>query len=107
MFRHLCFAARFLAREGRRYPPKAVVGLAAGKLTGQTLGPYDFKGGLKSKCFRVLKANGFTIITKNKHKLCDFNVHPQGCSTTVENFLKLVFIFWLNMIMIFSHVCQI
>ena len=30
--------------EGRRYPPKAVVGLAAGKITGQTLGPYDFKG---------------------------------------------------------------
>lgn len=52
--------------EGRRYAPKAVVGLAAGKLTGESLGPYDFKGGLKSKCFRVLQANGFTIITKGE-----------------------------------------
>jgi 5-methylcytosine-specific restriction protein A len=52
--------------EGRRYAPKAVVGLAAGKLTGEPLGPYDFKGGLKSKCFRVLEANGFTIITKGE-----------------------------------------
>lgn len=52
--------------EGRRYAPKAVVGLAAGKVTGAPLGPYDFKGGLKSKCFRVLEANGITIITKGE-----------------------------------------
>lgn len=52
--------------DGRRYPPKAVVGVAAGKLTGASLGPGDFKGGLKSKCFRVLEANGFTIVTKGE-----------------------------------------
>lgn len=52
--------------EGRRYAPKAVVGLAAGKLTGAPLGPHDFKGGLKSKCFRVLETNGFAIITKGE-----------------------------------------
>jgi 5-methylcytosine-specific restriction protein A len=50
----------------RRYAPKAVVGLAAGKLTGTPLGPHDFKGGIRSKCFRVLQANGFTIITKGE-----------------------------------------
>src|SRR6266567_447334 len=53
-----------LLYEGRRYPPKAVVGLAAGKLLGDALGPYDFKGGLESKCFRVLEANGFTVVDK-------------------------------------------
>jgi 5-methylcytosine-specific restriction protein A len=52
--------------EGRRYAPKAVIGLAAGKLTGVPLGPYDFKGGLESQCFRILEANGFTIITKGE-----------------------------------------
>src|SRR5215510_1040823 len=52
--------------EGRRYAPKAVIGLAAGKISGTPLGPYDFKGGLKSKCFRILEANGFTIITKGE-----------------------------------------
>jgi 5-methylcytosine-specific restriction protein A len=52
--------------EGRRYAPKAVLGLAAGKVTGTPLGPYDFKGGVKSKCFRILEANGFAIITKGE-----------------------------------------
>ncbi len=51
--------------EGQRYAPKAVIGLAAVKLPGgRPLGPYDFKGGLESKCFEVLEANGFTIVPK-------------------------------------------
>jgi 5-methylcytosine-specific restriction protein A len=50
--------------DGRRYPPKAVVGVAAKFHSGKQLGPYDFKGGLKSKCFRVLEQNGFEIVTK-------------------------------------------
>jgi len=52
--------------EERRYPPKAVLGLAVGKLTGRPLAPSDFTGGLGSKCFRTLQANGFTIITKGE-----------------------------------------
>src|SRR5215510_16022048 len=47
--------------EGHRYAPKAVVGLAAGKISGTPLGPYDFKGGLQSKCFRILDSLGFFI----------------------------------------------
>lgn len=50
--------------ERERYPPKAVIGLAAGKLTGTALGPHDFKGGLKTICFRVLRENDFEIIVK-------------------------------------------
>jgi 5-methylcytosine-specific restriction enzyme A len=50
--------------EGQRYPPKAVVGLAAARVIGSPLGPYDFKGGLRSKCFRTLIDRGFTIVTK-------------------------------------------
>lgn len=50
--------------EGQRYPPKAVVGVAAGLLTGTELGPYDFKGGVSSKCFRVLLSNGFVVVKK-------------------------------------------
>lgn len=52
--------------EGRRYAPKAVIGLAVRRCTGAVLGPRDFKGGLHSKCFRVLEASGFTIITKGE-----------------------------------------
>ncbi|MGL5358740.1 MAG: HNH endonuclease [Shewanella sp.] len=52
--------------DGRRYPPKALVGIAAGNIIGRQLGPYDFKGGLKSKCFRVLESNHFQIVTKGE-----------------------------------------
>lgn len=50
--------------EGKRFSPKAVVGVAAAEILGEELGPYDFKGGLKSRCFRVLENNGFEVITK-------------------------------------------
>ena len=53
-----------ILHNGRRYPPKAIIGIAAGVLTGSQLGPDDFKGGQKSKCFRVLQANGFQIVPK-------------------------------------------
>jgi hypothetical protein len=49
---------------GRRYPPKAVLGLAATRLLGHPLGPYDFKGGEQSHCFQVLRRLGFTIEPK-------------------------------------------
>lgn len=50
----------------KRYAPKAVVGLAAERLMGVPYGPYDFKGGLGSKCFRVLAENDFAIVTKGE-----------------------------------------
>jgi putative restriction endonuclease len=49
---------------GKPYPPKAVVGLAARRLAGRTLSPYDFKGGEGSRCFRVLQGLGFDIQPK-------------------------------------------
>jgi hypothetical protein len=36
--------------ENERFPPKALIGLAAGKLIGTALGHHDFKGGLKTIC---------------------------------------------------------
>jgi 5-methylcytosine-specific restriction protein A len=74
--------------EGRRYPPKAVVGLAAGEILGTPLGPYNFKGGLKSKCFRTLIRNGFTIVTKGETNLFPDEVdeseeHTEGAIQTV------------------------
>jgi 5-methylcytosine-specific restriction enzyme A len=52
--------------DARRYPPKVVVGLAAGHLLGKPLGPRDFRAGLGTKCFRVLEAGGFKILGKAK-----------------------------------------
>ena len=50
--------------NGNRYPPKAIIGLAAEKLDGKQRDPKSFKGGLGTKCFHVLEENGFQIITK-------------------------------------------
>ena len=51
--------------NGYRYPPKAIVGLAAYYQTGELLIPDDFGGGLNTKCFKVLEENGFKIVLKN------------------------------------------
>lgn len=50
--------------EGERYPPKALIGLAARRLNGAPLGPYDFKGGKGTLCFRLLEKNDFKIVAK-------------------------------------------
>ena len=50
--------------DGDRYPPKAVVGVAAEIDTGQAYGPKDFSGGLSSKCFRLLRDAGFKTVEK-------------------------------------------
>lgn len=50
--------------QGRRYPPKAVVGVAAEIQTGEKYAPRDFSGGHGSKCFRLLDEAGFVIVTK-------------------------------------------
>lgn len=53
-----------LVEGGKHYAPKAVLGLAARRLLQHPLGPYDFKGGEKSECFRVLRGLGFVIVPK-------------------------------------------
>lgn len=50
--------------NGRRYPPKAVVGIAARVVTAHQLNPGAFRGGLGTRCFRILQSNGFEIVTK-------------------------------------------
>lgn len=48
----------------RRYPPKAIVGLAAQHAIGRVLVPGDFSGGESSAAFRLLWDRGFEIATK-------------------------------------------
>jgi hypothetical protein len=42
---------------GRKYPPKAVVGLAAEEITGEKYGPNDFNGGWNTTCMKILSKN--------------------------------------------------
>jgi hypothetical protein len=53
-----------LVRDGKRYPPKAILGLAARLATGTSLVPRDFSGGEECKCFRILQKLEFTIVPK-------------------------------------------
>lgn len=52
--------------DGKRYPPKAILGLAARRLAGKPLLPSDFKGGIGSKCFKIIERAGFQIVPKDK-----------------------------------------
>jgi hypothetical protein len=54
-----------LAWEGRRYPPKAILGTAYEFATGERLGSTDFEGG-KTGAVRVLGQLGFVIKEKGR-----------------------------------------
>lgn len=51
--------------EEERYPPKAILGLAAQELLGYLFPSSKFDGGLNSPCFNILERLGFTIVTKD------------------------------------------
>jgi 5-methylcytosine-specific restriction enzyme A len=54
--------------NSKRYPPKAVVGVAAEIVTGERYIPDDFSGGVGSKCFRILQQANFIIVTKANYE---------------------------------------
>ena len=54
-----------LTWEGRRYPPKAILGTAYEFAMGQRLGSSDFEGG-KTGAVRVLGHLGFTVKEKRR-----------------------------------------
>ena len=54
-----------LIQEGRHYPPKYVVSLAAKYSRGQVMSRRNFTGGEKSKAFRHLRKLGFQIEPKD------------------------------------------
>lgn len=53
-----------LVHEGKRYPPKAVIGLAARRALGRPMKPSEFSGGESSASFQVLRILGFVIVRK-------------------------------------------
>jgi hypothetical protein len=56
-----------LVRDGRRYPPKAILGTAYELATGRRLASGDFEGG-KSGAVKVLGNLGFTIHAIKKER---------------------------------------
>jgi hypothetical protein len=68
-----------LLQDDKRYPPKAVVGIASRRLSGRVLDPNEFSGGEESKCFAVLRDLGFQIVPKEIVGL------PEGVRIWFEN----------------------
>lgn len=64
--------------NGRRYPPKAVVGIAARQIAPHPLKPGDFRGGLGTRCFRILESHGFEIVSKADTEPFPDQVSPGG-----------------------------
>jgi len=54
-----------LVCDGRRYPPKAILGTAYEFATGQRLGSGEFEGG-KAGAVKVLRRLGFTVQQKTR-----------------------------------------
>ena len=54
-----------LVQDGRRYPPKAILGTAYELATGSRLASGDFEGG-KTGAVRILGNLGFTVRPKSK-----------------------------------------
>ena len=67
--------------DGNRYPPKAIIGLAARYILGHPLHPSDFSGGLQTKCFRVLNSNGFPIVLKS-----EATIYPDDVETNTVHY---------------------
>ena len=63
--------------EGRRYPPKAVVGIAAELLTGESFGPLDFEGGARTKCMAILDAYEIAWEQKRARQYWALQANPQ------------------------------
>lgn len=53
-----------LVYEGKRYPPKVVVALAARRVAGHELNPRSIRGGRGTRCFKILEGLGFEIVMK-------------------------------------------
>lgn len=60
-----------LVFQGKRYPPKAIIGLASRRLAGRVLAPQEFRGGEGTRCFGVLRNLGFQVLPKEEFDSAD------------------------------------
>lgn len=72
--------------DGSRYPPKAIVGLAARRALERTPRWSDFTGGESSSAFRLLWSRGFEMTTK-PHKVADLDATFSVARTQESTFI--------------------
>jgi lipoate-protein ligase A len=65
--RHFFESERYdVIHEGERFAPRAVIGVAARRIAGRILEPKDFSGGIRSRCYTILRRLGFTVELKSE-----------------------------------------
>jgi hypothetical protein len=65
-----------LLYEGKRYPPKAVVGLAVKHASGRIIGPEDFSAGeAPGQANYILRRLGFTVVNKDEPDVASTNFY--------------------------------
>lgn len=73
--------------EGKRYPPKPIVGLAATKVSRDEFLGKHFSGEIGSKCFQILERHDFEIVTKANSYACPDDIvddkHNEGAGQQV------------------------
>src|SRR3954451_9213085 len=75
-----------LLHEGKRYPPKAVIGLACRYYLGKMLLPDEFSGGeVPGQANFVLRKLGFTVIQKDEAEK-----EPESASDLTEQEVRLI-----------------
>lgn len=76
--------------NGKRYPPKLVLSYANIFANGVVLDRNEFEGGLNTPCFKILKNNGFEIVTKESiaEMLKLFLEQAVTTKLTTKNYLK-------------------
>ncbi len=85
-----------LDHNGKRYPPKAVVGIAFRHLSGQILPPSDFSGGeAPGQANYVLRRLGFRVIEKEKAEASE---ESQAGRTWSSNEVQLIVEDYMNML---------
>jgi 5-methylcytosine-specific restriction protein A len=75
--------------QGRRYPPKAIGGIAASRVVGRPLTPVDFSAGDGQKCYKVLQSYGFQIVPKRNSSSND-NLSNEELRAAVAAYLEML-----------------
>lgn len=79
-----------LIYDNKKYPPKAILGLAAAYVVGAPLSPKDFKGGVGSKCFQVLLSLGFSIVPKEGASTPGEDWTDEELRASIESYLRML-----------------
>jgi hypothetical protein len=79
-----------LIYDGKRYPPKLVMSIAARYATDRELEPSEFEGGSDTVTFKRFKSLGFSIIPKNKPTVVNQDWSQKEVTLIVDDYFSML-----------------